>query len=187
MIKGQTVTERLILTPPAAADLDALHELHADAAVWAHFPSGRHVDRAQTESLVQRWRDGWLANGLDVWVARTRAAGEVGAFVGVGGCSLREDFGWNLYYRLCPRAWGKGYAQEIVAAGRTAAARVRPDLPVIAYLLEHNTRSKRAAERAGLQLVWRGPDAGSPDPDAVRLIYADRPVQQHTLDALVRR
>jgi hypothetical protein len=25
-------------------------------------------------------------------------------------------------------------------------------------------------------LVWRGPDAGNPDPAAVRLVYADRPL-----------
>jgi hypothetical protein len=27
-----------------------------------------------------------------------------------------------------------------------------------------------------LQLLWRGPDAGNPDPDALRLVYADRPI-----------
>jgi hypothetical protein len=47
---------------------------------------------------------------------------------------------------------------------------------VIAYLLEHNVQSRGRAEKAGLSLVWRGPDAGNPDPDAVRLVYADRPL-----------
>ena len=54
--------------------------------------------------------------------------------------------------------------------------RSNPDLPVIAYLLEHNAESRGRAERSGLSMVWRGPDAGNPDPAAVRLIYADRPV-----------
>jgi len=34
--------------------------------------------------------------------------------------------------------------------------------------------------------VWRGPDAGNPDPDAVRLVYADRPVDPDLLDRIVR-
>jgi hypothetical protein len=50
-------------------------------------------------------------------------------------------------------------------------------------LLEPNVQSRRRAERAGLGLVWRGPDAGNPDPSAVRLVYADRPLP----DALLAR
>ena len=57
-----------------------------------------------------------------------------------------------------------------------AAHAVDPTRPVIAYLLEHNVESRARAEKAGLTLVWRGPDAGNPDPDAVRLVYADRPI-----------
>ena len=42
-------------------------------------------------------------------------------------------------------------------------------------------QSRGRAERAGLTLVWRGPDAGNPDPAAVRLVYADRPVSDDLL------
>ncbi|MGZ4643601.1 MAG: hypothetical protein ACXVX8_15890, partial [Blastococcus sp.] len=58
-----------------------------------------------------------------------------------------------------------------------------PDRPVIAYLLEHNVQSRVRAEKAGLSLVWRGPDAGNPDAAAVRLVFADRPLD----DALLAR
>lgn len=57
--------------------------------------------------------------------------------------------------------------------GRTAidaAHEVAPERPVLAYILEHNHASRRTAEKLGLRLVWRGPDAGSPDPEAVRLV-----------------
>ena len=43
------------------------------------------------------------------------------------------------------------------------------------------------AEKAGLTLVWRGPDAGNPDPDAVRLVYADRRVDGELLDRITAR
>ena len=63
-----------------------------------------------------------------------------------------------------------------MTAAIDAAHAVAPGRPVIASLLEHNVESRRRAERAGLSLVWRGPDAGNPDPAAVRLVYADRPL-----------
>jgi RimJ/RimL family protein N-acetyltransferase len=85
---------------------------------------------------------------------------------------------WNLYYRLAPAAWRFGLAGELVTAALDAARTVGLDRPVVAYLLEHNTESRRRAERSGLSLVWRGPDAGNPDPDAVRLVYADRPLDE---------
>jgi hypothetical protein len=56
---------------------------------------------------------------------------------------------------------------------------------VVAYLLEHNVESRGRAERAGLQLVWRGADAGNPDPAAVRLVYADRPVPDDVLERVI--
>ncbi|SDX59462.1 hypothetical protein SAMN05661080_00500 [Modestobacter sp. DSM 44400] len=56
---------------------------------------------------------------------------------------------------------------------------------MIAHLLEHITESRGRAERSGLRLVWRGPDAGSPDPADVRLVYADRPVDDELLARVV--
>ena len=55
-----------------------------------------------------------------------------------------------------------------------AARTVRPDLPITATILEHNLASRAVVGKSGLVQVWRGPDAGNPDPDAVRLIYTDR-------------
>ncbi|PPK97474.1 RimJ/RimL family protein N-acetyltransferase [Kineococcus xinjiangensis] len=182
----ETVTERLLLTAVGAGDVEELHALHADPAVWEHLPSGRHTERAQTEAMVRRAVQGWEHHGLDIWALRPRAGEGPRPLLGVGGCTLR--FGaawnvaaWNLYYRLARGQWGRGYAQELIAAARDAATALEPGIPVVAYLLEHNEGSRRAAERAGLDLVWRGPDAGNPDPAAVRLVYADRPLGRSTL------
>lgn len=173
-----TLTERLTLARPSDGDLPELHELHADPEVWKHLPSARHTALAETRALIDRYQAGWDANGLDVWVARHS---ETGALIGIGGPSLRGGLAWNLYYRLAPAAWGFGYAQELIAAARAAAADAAPDLPVVAFLLEHNRGSRRAAERAGLEVVWRGRDEGNPDPDAVRLVFADRPLSEEAI------
>lgn len=106
-----------------------------------------------------------------------------GPVVGRAGCASAEDRGWwNLYYRFSPAVHGRGYATETARAALEAATAVDPARPVVAYLLEHNVGSRRTAERVGLQLVWRGPDAGNPDPDAIRLVYADRTLDAALLD-----
>ena len=71
-----------------------------------------------------------------------------------------------------------------MTAALDAAHTVVPDRPVIAYLLEHNAESKGRAERSGLTLLRRGPDAGNPDSAAVRLVYADRPLPGELLDRI---
>lgn len=178
--EGAVRTRRLVLRPPMPADVPDLFALYADPQVWEHDPVTRHRTAGQTARLVARWRDAWRRDGLGMWVGRTPE----GALVGIGGCSVRHGVAWNLGYRLSPPFWGRGCAQEIVAAALAAALERRPDLPVTAYLLEGNQRSRRASGRAGLRLVWRGPDAGNPDPDAVRLLFADRPLSASLIGTL---
>jgi RimJ/RimL family protein N-acetyltransferase len=188
--------------PTAGLQLDAvvegdLHEhfaLMSDPGVWAHLPSGRHTDPARTAEGIQHSLGHWARDGLGYWTARLRTALPAdqvppglspGAVVGTGGCALRVGTSWwNLYYRFTPAAWGRGLAAELVSAALDAARAVDPDRPIVAYLLEHNAESRRRAERAGLTLVWRGPDAGNPDPAAVRLVYADRPLDAGLLDRI---
>lgn len=173
-------TGRLTLARPAPADLDDVFALHSDPAVWEHLPSGRHTTRARTRVLLESVQESWDAVGLGSWVARDPE----GHLVGTGGCDVRLGVAWNLGYRLARAVWGRGYAQEITTAATAAARARRPDLPVTAYLLEHNVRSRTAAERSGLELVWSGPDAGNPDPGAVRLLFADRPLEAGTVAVL---
>jgi RimJ/RimL family protein N-acetyltransferase len=178
-------TERLTLDAVTAADLDDVYALHADPEVWLHMPSGRHAHRSQSARMIATREREWTSVGLSYWAARAD-----GEFVGMGGCSLRSAAvgeWWNLYYRFAPSAQGQGYAGELVSAALASAARLRPQLPVVAYVLEHNAASIAVALRAGLEEVWRGPDAGNEDPDALRLIYVDRPVSGEIIEAIAAR
>ncbi len=167
-------TERLRLAVPDQGDLVELHELYANPKVWRDDPLTRHVTPRQTAAMIGRWRAAWDRDGLGMWVARDAAPDTAGTLVGVGGTFIRYGVAWNLGFRLSPARRGQGYAQELTRAAFGAARQVRAELPLTAYLLEGNTRSQRATERAGLHRIWRGPDAGNPDPRAVRLLYADR-------------
>lgn len=174
-------TERLDRRAVGVSDLDQVYGLTADPRVWTHFPSGVHTSRERTEAQLARQNAAWDRDGLAQWTARLHD----GTFAGIGGCSIREGAAWNVYCRLVPEVQGRGLATELVRAAHAAAQQVRPDLPVTALLLEHNLASKAVAEKSGLRLIWRGPDVGNPDPDAIRLVYADRDVPPGLMDKLL--
>jgi RimJ/RimL family protein N-acetyltransferase len=165
-------TERLWLDRPGPDDVDGLHAIYSDPASWTHFPQGRHDVRVRTADMVAAHSGFWDRHGLSCWVVRERADGPV---VGWAGASQPDGRPWwNLAYRFDTSVQGRGYAVEAARAAIGAAHDADPDRPVLAYLLEHNVASRRTAERLGLRLVWRGPDEGNDDPDAVRLVYLDR-------------
>lgn len=170
-------TERLELAAVSEGDLDELHALNADPRVWRHLPSGAHTDVQQTRDQIADYTADWERDGLGYWIARRG-----GELVGIGGVRRRPGGTWNLYYRIAAERHGHGYATEVARAGVDAAARLAPDEPVVAYLLEHNEASRRTAERVGLGLVWRGPDHEVPD--GIRLVLADRTLDEATLGTL---
>ncbi|MDR2255953.1 MAG: GNAT family N-acetyltransferase [Arthrobacter sp.] len=169
-------TEHLVLTPTAPGDLEEIHALYSDPRVWTHLPSGRFTDlEATREWLAGRVR-GRDVFGIGSYTARDP---ETGALLGHGGCEVRGseyaggDF-INLGYRFAPEAQGRGLATELARFAMKEAALRRPDLPIVAYLLEHNAASAAVAGKLGMTLRHRAPDAGNPDPEAIRLVFADR-------------
>lgn len=175
-----TFTERLRLSRPDASDLDDVFAIQRDLRVWTHYPSLRHTDPAQTVEMMQRWQRSWDQAGLGSWVVRLRDSDEV---VGNGGCTLLGGAVWNVGYRIAADHHGQGLATELAQAGIDAARAIAPARPVVAYLVEHNRASAHVAEKLGLRLVHRAPDAGNPDPGVMRLVYADRPLTTGELAA----
>lgn len=199
----------LVLDRPRIGDLDDVFEIFSDPRVWTHFPSGRMTSREEAESfLLQRIAD-WEVDGLGTWIVREEPGGPM---LGSCGCSVRrlaavddsvqvgadgsvqtaadgpvlvEAF-WNLGYRFRPEVQGRGYASRVASLAVAEAQARKPELPVVAYLLEHNIASKAVAEKIGLVQQHRAPDAGNPDPQAIRLVYADRELDARQLDATLR-
>lgn len=99
---------------------------------------------------------------------------------------MRQDAFWNLGYCFAPEAQGRGFATGLARAAVDAARERRPELPVVAYLLENNPASAAVARKVGLALCHRGLDAGNPDPSAQRLVFADRALGDAELAATMR-
>jgi len=198
----EILTDRLSLRRPEPDDFDAIFAIYTDPRVWTHFPSLRPTDPERIAAMIQRWISSWESHGLGSWIVRLRETGEV---IGNGGCAMLPSLPsasdaadasegvadaaarvWNLGYRLSADHHGHGYATEVSRAALAAAAQVAADVPVIAYLVEHNRASAAVAEKTGLHLVHRAPDVGNPDPAVMRLVYADRALSAAQLATALR-
>lgn len=163
----RTRTDRLDLRAVTPDDADTLHPLLSDPLLWGHDPAGRHTDISQsrrwTALAAERWCD-----GLSYWTVAKLGTDEV---IGHGGAQLHCGDHWNLSYRIRVDAQGNGYAVELAAAARNAAALVEPHLPVIAWIDPPNTASQRVAVRIGL--ICRGLRRARPN-RPLQLAFSDR-------------
>lgn len=188
----EITADDFVLDRPTPNDVDEIFAIESDPRVWTHFPSGRVTRREDAAATLARRMSRWERDGLEMWMVREVPSGPI---IGFAGCSLRggteaepkgPDAFWNLGYRFAPEAQGRGLATAVSRLAIDRARQVDPTLPVVAYLLEHNTASARVAQKLGLRLRYRGPDADNPDSTAVRLVFADRELTPPQLPATLR-
>lgn len=172
------------LLRPTRGDLAELHELYADPRVWEHAPHMRHAKPEQTAQMLDKAIASWEESGLGSWIVRN----EAGDLIGFIGCNLRGNGAyWNLGYRISPEAQGKGITTRVAMQALLEAKETREDVPIIALLFEHNSASKRVAEKVGLQLAYRGLVPGGGDEYPIERIYSDRPIPLTTIQRILER
>lgn len=165
------ITERLDLRrPDPALDAGDLFPIFSDPDGWWYDPGARHRESAQTEAWLIRAAARFVSDRLSYWTVRLR---DTGIVIGVGGAQRQQTGAWNLNYRIATTYQGHGYATELGRPAQTAAAGVDADVPVIAWIAEHNTPSRKVAERLGLENYDLAID---PSDGERRLAYSDRPI-----------
>ena len=141
-------TERLVLRPVTADDLDLMIELNSDPAVMT-FVRGR---AATAQETADEWRQRLErqsdpARGLGYW-----AGFEGAAFVGWWSASSFEGRPEvsGVGYRLTAASWGRGLATE-GARVMVDQAFARPEVDrVLASTMAANTGSRRVLEKLGM-------------------------------------
>jgi [ribosomal protein S5]-alanine N-acetyltransferase len=167
---ADVTTDRLRLTPMTTHDAQELFAMMSDPAGWWYQPAGRHAELQTTIAFCHWVAAMWLADDLSYWTARRLSSDEV---VGLGGARRHRDRTWNLSYRIATGHQGQGLATELSTAAHDAAIIIDPAVAFIAWVDEHNTSSRRVAERIGL--TNQGPRA-DPGDGEIRLAYSDRPL-----------
>ncbi len=174
----QLVTNRLDLRrPDPDGDLDELFAVFSDPDGWWYDPGGRHREPGRTRDWLMRAAARFESDALSYWTVRRR---DTGAIVGVGGAQRQRTRAWNLNYRIATAEQGQGFATELSTAAIDAAVSIDAEVPLIAWVAEHNGPSRKVAERLGL--INYGP-ATDPSDGQLRLAYADRPLGEFTAGA----
>jgi len=113
----QLNAERLILREVEWSDLDDIHSLHSLPEVDEFNTLGIPADKKETERFLASLIDDKQTQPRKrySWVIVERSSDK---FVGVVGLNLSADkfrLG-EIYYKLMPISWGKGYATEAAKA-----------------------------------------------------------------------
>ncbi len=152
-------TQRLSLSVPTDADIDAVFAIHSDARTYEHRPELAMKTREEAVELTRAWQENWQEKKLGYYVVTTLD----GTTIGFAGVRHSEEAGeevLNLYYRFAPESQGQGFAKEAAAAAIASARERFPHLPVVAIIDPTNEASIALALKLGLQRI---PDAGVPD------------------------
>ena len=144
-------TERMVLRPWAADDLDALVAIFAQPAFW-HYPFGRGFTREETEGFLERQFEHWATHGFGSWAAELKESRRLIGYIGLAVPTwLPEvmpavEVGWRLH----PDHWGRGLATE---GGRASVRYGFEDLDldrIIAVVMPENVASRRVMAKLGM-------------------------------------
>jgi ribosomal-protein-alanine N-acetyltransferase len=185
-------TDRLLLRPFIAEDLEFLNLLHADPEVARYIGYGKPRTETENRGLMDKIFKAYEEEGLGHLAVCLRDSGEL---VGRCGLSLLEveahpasgqapRWFWNrgsapagmkivhrieLGYTFARDHWGHGYATESAAAVRDLAFRSRQEEQLVAAISAENTASINVAKK--LRFSYVGP-----------IIAFGRPAEHHQLD-----
>ncbi len=150
--KGWLETERLILRPMLATDIDALLLIFTDPKVMASF-GGELFNREQMERWLQRNLDHQNQFGYGLFSVILKESGEL-----IGDCGLEqlEVEGVQtaeLGYDFRSDYWNQGFATEAAVAVRDYAFEVLQLPQLISLIRVGVLASKRVAEKVGMKLI----------------------------------
>lgn len=142
-------TDRLILRPWRAEDLDDFVRLHANAEAMRDHGVTLSAERCRKK--LDDYRTQYDRHGFIRW----NVSEKTGAFLGYVGLypnganhplGTHGDIGW----RLLPKAWGKGFATEAARAALDHALNQCNQPEVLAYTQKENLASQAVIARLPL-------------------------------------
>jgi RimJ/RimL family protein N-acetyltransferase len=140
-------TERLVLRPFGAADVEPMHRLMQDPDVMRYVGDRRVPSAQDSWRAVAGWIGHWALRGYGQWAVTERHSGEL-----VGRAGVIHPKGWpgaEVGYLLGRQWWGRGYATEAAAAALDWAFRERDFDRLLSLIDPANAPSIRVAERLG--------------------------------------
>ncbi len=141
-------SERLLLEPFAAADLDTLHALWTDPDVRRYLWDNRIISRDRAAGALASAMGAADQHGIGYWTLRQDRARDVLGDVGFQFIPQTPDI--ELMCSLRPQFWNRGLAAEAAQAALEYLWRATPFTRVLARGDLPNERSVRLMERLGM-------------------------------------
>ena len=140
-------TERLLMRPFAAGDLDDLVRMDADPEVDRYLLRGA-PSRAKSKTRLDEHIAHWTTHGFGLWAVLSKASAEV-----IGECGL-----WKfpelddvvLHYVLAKPYWGKGLATEAATAALAHGFEALGFERIATFALPANVASIRVMRKLGM-------------------------------------
>lgn len=145
-------TERLVLRPFRADDIDAYAEMCADPEVMRYLSAtGAVLSREDAWRQMAMFAGHWTLRGYGMWAIEERSSGQ---FVGRAGLHYPE--GWpdrEVGWALRREHWGRGIAFEAARAAIACAFDTLGWRRIISLIHPENRRSIALAHRLGEAFV----------------------------------
>jgi RimJ/RimL family protein N-acetyltransferase len=143
-------TERLLLRPWRADDLEPFASLNADPRVMEFFISV--LSRHESDSLADRIERHLDEHGWGLWAVEISGGAPFAGYIGLATPRFEAHFtpcveiGW----RLAHEHWGRGYATEGARAALAFGFETLKLSEIVSFTVPANLRSRRVMERLGM-------------------------------------
>lgn len=154
-------TNRLTLRPPVSADRNLWMRLSLDPALWAHASRPMPASEAEAAADFDACLEGWRSAGFDLGVVEESLRGTTVGFGGVRPVDSGDRLGLTFCFDAAVH--GRGLAREAGRAWSAHALEWLPDVPLVAFVGEHNIAAARTARTVGMEPAGStGPDGEGP-------------------------
>ncbi len=143
-------TERLILRPMTAEDIDPLLLVFGDPLVMAAF-GVQPFDRAQMEGWVRRNLDHQVEHGYGLFTVTLKNSGAIIGDCGLELMDLDDGPAAELGYDLRSDHWNRGLATEAAMTVRDHAFATLRLPRLVSLIRPGNMASRRVAEKTGMR------------------------------------
>ncbi len=143
-------TERLILRPWRAEDLEPFARLNADPRVREYFPSIKNYE--ETAEEFRLIKAGIEATGWGFWAATLIKNGQFIGFIGLNNVGFLAGFtpAVEIGWRLAHEYWGKGYATEGAKASLQYGFENLKLDEIVSFTPTQNKRSQNVMQKIGM-------------------------------------
>lgn len=147
-------TERLILRPIEAGDLDDLAEIFSDPDVMHYLPAGEPISRERADVALARWLEHWKRHGYGFWAVLHKPERHMIGYCGL--VHLEDGPEVELAYGFRKHFWGQGLATEAGRACLWYGFQKLGMKRIVGITALGNRASQRVLAKLGLQYEKEG-------------------------------